>query len=416
MDFNDTPEEAAFRKEVNDWLLANAEPKAVGSMGGELLRYKEEKNRNDISAAQAWQAKKAAAGWACITWPKEYGGRDATPMQSVIWAQEEAKFNVPSNIFLVGQGMAGPTLMIHGTQKQKDRYLPSMLTGEEVWCQMFSEPGAGSDLAGVRTRAEQDGDGWLVNGQKVWTSGAHYSKFGILLARTDPNVPKHKGLSFFICPLDAPGVEARPIKQITGSENFNEVFYTNARLADEHRVDAVGNGWRVALTTLMNERASISTRALAGGVTAETLIDLASRSFANGRPAIEDEGVRQTIADFVTRLKGVEYSSARTLTAISKGRVPGSESSLSKLANGKLNQEIATFASELQGGMSSTLDSSAPMGGDWQLLYMNTPSSRIGGGTDEIQKNIVGERLLGLPAEPRLDKDLAFNSIPGASA
>lgn len=413
MDFKDTPEEAAFRKEAFDWLSANAQLKDLNSARhGMALEEETEENRGDISEAQAWQAKKADAGWACITWPKEYGGRDATTMQSVIWAQEEAKFEVPGNPFMIGLGMAGPMLMVHGSDKQKKRYIPPMLRGEECWCQMFSEPGAGSDLAGVRTRAEQDGGEWILNGQKIWTSGAHYSKFGILLARSNPNVAKHKGLSFFICPTDLPGIELRPIEQITRARNFNEVFFTDARLPDEYRIDEIGNGWKVALTVLMNERASISQNAVAGGISAEELINLAKGSYANGRPAIDDAGVRQNIAAFITRLKAMEFSSARILTALSKGRVPGPEGSLGKLANANLNQEIATFASELQGGMSSILDSEAPLDGIWQKQFLGSPSGRIAGGTDEIQRNIIGERVLGLPGEPRLDKDKAFNEIP----
>ena len=253
MDFNDTPEEAAFRKEVRAWLDANATRKSDDS--------KSFRARNDdpnlLKKAKEWRAKKAAAGYARITWPKEYGGRGGSPILQVIYQQEESNYLVPLGFFDIGLGMCIPTMMAYASKEHLARYVKPALHGEEVWCQLFSEPAAGSDVAGIRTRAERNGDGWVINGQKVWTSGAHYCDYGIIITRTDPNVPKHAGLTMFFLSMKTPGVEVRPIKQISGGANFNEVFFTNVRIPDSQRLGKVGEGWKAALTTLMNERLAV---------------------------------------------------------------------------------------------------------------------------------------------------------------
>ncbi|MFP5468836.1 MAG: acyl-CoA dehydrogenase family protein, partial [Alphaproteobacteria bacterium] len=231
MDFEDTPEEAAYRAQVRGWLEANALSIPPGTRVG-------------VTESKAWQKVKAAAGYAAITWPKEYGGMGGTSMQNVIYGQEESQYNLPGNVFLIGLGMAMPMLMVHGTPEQRERYIRPALYGEDIWCQLFSEPGAGSDLAGVRSRAERDGNDWIVNGQKIWTSGAHYSDFGILVVRTDPTVPKHKGLSFFLVDMKSPGIRVERIRQISGQSHFNEVFLENVRIPDSMRVGAVGDGWK----------------------------------------------------------------------------------------------------------------------------------------------------------------------------
>ncbi|MGH7155897.1 MAG: acyl-CoA dehydrogenase family protein, partial [Acetobacteraceae bacterium] len=251
MDFGDTQDEAAFRAEARAFLEANAERRKPGAVEG----YRRGQDApGAVERAQAFQARKAAAGFAGITWPTEWGGRGGTQMQQIIYQQEEAKFDVLTGIFSIGLGMCIPTICTCGTPEQRNRFTGPALRGEEIWCQLFSEPAGGSDLAALRTRAERDGDSWVINGQKIWTSGAHYSRFGILVARSDPNVPKHAGLTFFILDMKTPGVTIRPIRQLTGSSHFNEVFFDNVRIPDSMRVGAVGNGWRVALTTLMNER------------------------------------------------------------------------------------------------------------------------------------------------------------------
>ncbi len=319
MDFNDTQEEAAFRAEVQAWLAANAERMKPREHAPGLEGRAEP---GAITRAQAWQARKADAGWACITWPKEYGGRSATPIQGMIWNQEESHYRVPPNVFAIGHGMLGPTIMVHGTDEQKQRYLRPMLRGEEIWCQLFSEPSAGSDLAGLRTSAVRDGDDWTINGQKIWTTGAQYCKWGMIVTRTDPSAEKHRGITYFIVDMQAPGIEIRPIKQINGQSGFNEVFFTDVRVPDKCRVGAVNDGWRGAITTLMNERASIG-GGIGGGPDFTDLLRLAKETQCDGRSALEDRSVRQRLARFYIRLKGLQYTGYRTQTALSRGAIPG---------------------------------------------------------------------------------------------
>jgi alkylation response protein AidB-like acyl-CoA dehydrogenase len=408
MDFNDTPEEARFRAEVRAWLEANAARLKAGERAAGL---EVRADPASIKQAQAWQAKKADAGWACITWPKEYGGRGATAIQSVIWNQEEARFKTPPNIFGIGQGMLGPTIMVHGTDEQKQRYLRPMLRGDEIWCQLFSEPSAGSDLAGLRTSAVRDGDDWIINGQKIWTTGAQYCKWGMIVCRSDPTAEKHKGITYFIVDMQAPGIEIRPIKQINGLSGFNEVFFTDVRVADTQRVGGVNEGWRAALTTLMNERHSIGGGA--GGPDFKELVRLARQTLHNGRPALEDHAVRQQLARFYTRLKGLQYTGYRTQTALSRGQTPGPESSIGKLVGAPLRQEMALLALDLEGPAGASCDPAvSPQDAAWQHSLLGAPGLRLAGGTDEILRNIIAERVLGLPPEIRADKGMAFKDVP----
>jgi len=240
MDFSDTTAEATFREEARAWLGAN------------ILSEEELEGLDYIERAKLWQKRKYDAGWACIRWPKAFGGRDASAIEQVILNQEEAKFATPMSIFTIGQGMAAPTLMTYANDEDKARYLPDLASGEKVWCQLFSEPAGGSDLAALRTSAVRDGDDWIINGQKIWTSGAHYSDYGILVTRSDPAVAKHKGLTYFYLDMTSPGIEIKPIKQISGQSNFNEVYFTDVRIPDSQRLGDVGQGWQVSLTTLMN--------------------------------------------------------------------------------------------------------------------------------------------------------------------
>ena len=408
MDFNDTPEEAAFRAEACTWLDANAVPRKPDDPPADMLG--ERTSPETIAAAQAWQKKKSEAGWACLTWPVEYGGRGATAMQSVIWGQEEAKFNTPPNIFGIGIGMCGTTILTHGTPEQKERWIPKLVSGEEIWCQLFSEPSAGSDLAGLRATAVRDGDDWVINGQKTWTTGAQFCDWGILVVRSDPNAKKHAGLTYFVVDMHSPGIEIRPITQINGGQGFNEVFFSDVRIPDGNRISEVGNGWAVAITTLMNERASIGGGSGSG---IGDLVRLAGQVELNGRPAIEDSAVRSRIADFYTRIKGVKMTGNRTLSALSQGKTPGPESSLGKLVGARTGQEMASFAMDLQGAAGALNDDvHTPQSGDWQDRYLGVPGLRIAGGTDEILRNIIAERVLGLPPETRADKGIPFKDIP----
>jgi len=401
MDFEDTKEEAAFRAEARTWLEANVpSEQELSGMDG-------------MARAKFWQKRKADAGWACIRWPQEYGGRDASAIDNVILGQEEAKVDAPeTGVFGIGQGMAAPTLMTWGDEEAKQRFVPRLASGEDVWCQLFSEPAGGSDLAALRTKAEKDGDDWIINGQKIWTSGAHYSDFGILVVRTDPNVPKHKGLSYFYLDMKSPGIEIKPIKQISGDANFNEVYFTDVRIPDSQRLGEVGQGWQVSLTTLMNERASIG--AGGGGTKFNTVKKLAEAVNIDGKPAIQDRHVRAKLANWYVQESGLKYTILRTLTALSRGDIPGPENSIGKLVGGKKSQDMASFAMDLleQEGIVRDRDADEAFAALFQDTYMSIPGLRIAGGTDEIMANIIAERVLGLPQEPRMDKGIPFTEVP----
>ena len=264
MNFDDTPQEAEFRSLARKWIDANAPKKYEAELSKSSLGRIRLEKEEIVDVGKAWQKKKAEGGWACLHWPKEYGGRGATPIEKVIWQQEEGVYGKLTQPFQIGEGMCGPTVMAFGSEEHKRHYLPKLASGEHIWCQLFSEPAGGSDVAGLRTRAEKKGDNWIVNGQKIWTSGAHYSDYGLLITRTDPNVPKHKGLTMFFLDMKSKGVEVRPIKQANGMQEFNEVYFTDVVIPDHQRLGAVGDGWNVSLTTLMNERMSIGSRLATG--------------------------------------------------------------------------------------------------------------------------------------------------------
>lgn len=407
MDFNDTKEEASFRAEVRSWLEANAQLKDTRkSRAGRSLRPESER----LERARAWQAKKAEAGYAAITWPKEYGGLGGTSIQSVIYSQEEAHFDVPGGFYEIGLGMCIPTMLAWATEEQKQRYVKPALYGDEIWCQLFSEPSAGSDVAGLRTKAERDGDDWVINGQKVWTSGAHFCDYGIIVTRSDPTVPKHKGLTFFFLDMKSPGIEIRPIKQITGDANFNEVFFTDVRVPDAQRLGAVGEGWKVALTTLMNERLAIGQ---GSGVDYNELLQLARDTELETGPAIKDSSVREHLADWYVQSQGLKYTKFRTLTALSKGQQPGPESSIGKIVSGPKMQDLAGFGMELQGQGGILHDGDlSPLNAAFQNQWFGGAGYRIAGGTDEILRNIVSEQVLGLPQDVRVDKTVPYNELP----
>ena len=408
MDFNDTKEEAEFRSEVKAWLKENA-PKS-GKSGGRYDAIIEGLQGEAIKEARNWQSKKAEAGYAAITWPKEFGGLEGTPIQSVIYSQEESNYNVPGGFFEIGLGMCIPTMMAWATPEQNERYVKPALNGEEVWCQLFSEPSAGSDVAGIRTKAEKEGDDWIINGQKVWTSGAHFSDFGIIVVRTDPNVPKHKGLSFFFLDMKSEGIDVKPIRQISGGANFNEVFFNDVRVPDTQRLGEVGEGWKVALTTLMNERLAIGVPKSADY---SALTKLAKEITLNDKPAISNDLVRSKIAEWYVQAEGLKYTKMRTLTALSKGETPGPESSIGKIVSAPKMQDLASFAMDLQGASGIISDSEiALLHSIFQNQWLSAAGYRIAGGTDEILRNIVAERVLGLPQDVRVDKKVAFNELP----
>ncbi|QDM18561.1 acyl-CoA dehydrogenase [Tardiphaga sp. vice352] len=410
MNFDDTPQEAAFRCEARAWIAANAPKEYEDELKRASLGRIQLKGGNILEVAKAWQKKKAEAGWAVPHWPKDYGGRGASPIERVIWQQEEGVFGKLGALFIIGHGMCGPTMMAYAAEDQKRHYLPPLASGENIWCQLFSEPAGGSDVAGLRTRAEKDGDDWIINGQKIWTSGAHYSDFGILITRTDPNVPKHKGLTMFFLDMKSAGVEVKPIKQANGQSEFNEVYFTDVRIPDAQRLGAVGDGWNVSLTTLMNERMAIGAN-MATGV--PELFEFASSLMLEDGPAIDDRAVRSKLASWAVRASGLKYTSFRAISALSKGERPGPENSIGKLVAGTMLQDVATYALDLQGaaGVLSGPDD-AEAAGKFQAMLLRSPATRVEGGTDEILRNIIAERVLGLPGDIRVDKDVPFNQIP----
>ena len=408
MDFHDSYEEARFRAEARQWLDDNAphhlEEELKGAPFGDLKL----KSADVVAASKAWQRRKRDAGWACLHWPKEYGGRSASPIERIIWQQEEGVYSRLSRLFGIGLGMCGPTVMAWATEEQKRRYLPPMASGDEVWCQLFSEPAAGSDLAGLRTRAERQGDHWVVNGQKVWTSRAHVADFAILLTRTDPSVPKHAGLTMFFIGMRSPGVEFRPIKQINGGSGFSEVFLDEVRIPDEQRLGAPGQGWTVSLTTLMNERLSIGAGMSTG---LPELIQFCMSYRIGSGMAIDDRSVRSKLAAWAVRESGLRHTAARSISALSKGIAPGPENSIGKLVAGASMQDIATFAIDLQAQYGLLDGSEALDAGRFQAMLLRSAGTRIEGGTDEILRNVIAERVLGLPQEIRADKGIPFNNI-----
>lgn len=408
MDFNDTPEEAKFRAEARAFLEATIEPKRADERG----KGRRPSSPDYLKAAKAYQKKKAEAGFAGISWSKEQGGRGLPPIFSVIFGQEEAKFDAPAAPFAIGLGMCVPTVTAFSDQATKDRYVAKALHGEEIWCQLFSEPGAGSDVAASKTKAVRDGDDWIVNGQKVWTTGAQFSDFGILLVRTNPDVEKHKGLTMFIVDMHAPGVDVRPIHQMSGGSDFNEVYFTDVRIPDKNRLGEPGQGWGVALVTLMNERLAVGG---SFGPEYKEIFELAKTvaSPTGKGQLIQDEAFRQRLADWIVRAEGYKLAKFRTMTALSKGQTPGPESSIGKVINANQMMDIGNTAIEAFDHYGIiTEDSLAPLEGAFHQIFMFAPGLRIAGGTDEILKNILAERVLGLPGEPRADKGIAFKDLP----
>ena len=410
MDFDDTQEEAAFRQKARDFLKANAQTKAEAKRNAGTGWNKDEA----LAAARTWQAVKADAGFAGLTMPQEYGGHALSPIMQVIYSQEEAAYVVPRGVYEIGLGMCIPTMFAYATEEQKKRYAKPALRGTEIWCQLFSEPAGGSDLAGLRTRAERDGDAddadWIINGQKIWTSGAQFSDYAILVARSDFDVPKHKGLTFFFLSMKTPGVEVRPIKQISGAANFNEVYFTDVRIPDSQRLGAVGEGWKVSLTTLMNERFAVG---IAPGPDFEEIFDLVRDTELEDGPALDNAMVRDRLADWYVRQQGLKNAHFRTMTALSRGGTPGPESSINKVVSATKYQDISIFGTEIQdmAGIITDPDMAA-MDGLFQSGTLSSPGYRIAGGTDEILRNIIAERVLGLPQDVRLDKEGAFRDLP----
>ncbi len=393
MDLNDTPEQAAHRQEVRAWLeqhRAEAPPRSGSS-----------EDTDYTDARRAWQRKLAEAGLAGVTWPPEYGGRGLGPMGQVTINQEISKAQVPGILDVIGIGMLGPCLIAHGTEAQKGRYLGPMLHGDEVWCQLFSEPAAGSDLAAVQTRARSSDDGtWTLNGQKVWTTNAQFASYGLLLARTDADVPKHKGLTMFIVPMDAEGVTIRGLRQISGEAEFNEVFFDDVVLAEDAVVGGAGNGWGTALTVLMFERLTIGFGSEGFGSSAQLAASLAADPAAR-----VDSDVRLRFGEIVTELLAVRYNGYRALTTLAKGQIPGPEAGLAKVTTVNAAIGAGELIADVLGPEALEAES------QWSYMISFLPGLKSAGGTEAILRNTIGERVLGLPPEPRLDKGVPFSEL-----
>ena len=406
MDFEETEEEQTFRAEAREWLETRAKRRQPGSNPEHFYSSNDSSKEADdanVRACKEWQQTLYDGGWAGIAWPKEFGGRGGAGWQQRIFNEEQSKFEVASGLFAVGIAMAGPTIIAWGTDAQQERFLAPMLSGEHVWCQLFSEPGAGSDLAGLRTRAVPDGDQWVVNGQKVWTSGAHHSDWGLLLTRTDIDAPKHRGITAFLLDMRTPGVEVRPLRQINGMAHFNEVFFTDVAIPDACRLGPVDEGWRVANTMLSNERAMIGS---GGRVGWRDVVTLAQQLGVN-----EDPVLRQELARSYTRLQVIKYLGWRARSRKDGGLGP--EASVLKLAASRRQELDGNLVMALQGAGGMLYDGDAVANGYWQQQFLMQWSSRFGGGTEQIQRNVIGERVLGLPREPGVGKDVPFRELAG---
>ncbi len=417
MDFRDTPEDAAFRALVRAWLDHNATLLAPGE-DRETPMFTDGEREGDITDQQAWQQKLYDAGWGVITWPTEFGGRDATPMQNFIFRQEMDRYDVASaEIYLVQHGMVGPTIITHGTAAQTQRFIPKLAEGSEIWCQLWSEPNAGSDLASLQSKCERDsssGD-WILNGQKVWTTGAQWSRWGLIITRTDPELPKHRGLTVFVVDMHAPGVTVVPLRQITGGADFNEVFFDDVRIPDDQRIGDINDGWRVAMTTLMFERFAVGTGGSGEGMVAP-LLKLAQSLSRNGGRAIDDHHVQQEMAETYIKAKLLTLTGYRALSKIAKGGAPGAEGSIMKLVRTGLIYQISQMGTDLLGLQGALTGANAPDDSFWSLNFLGSMGAKIGGGTDDIMRNILGERVLGLPKEPQVDRDMSFREARTAAA
>jgi alkylation response protein AidB-like acyl-CoA dehydrogenase len=394
MDLKFTPAEEAFRQAVADWFDQHLPPKEERPKTSGLG----EETAEEFTKARAWHRKLYEAGWIGLSWPKTYGGREASLIEQVIFQQEAARVGAHPGVNIIGIGMIGPTIMQWGTEEQKQRYLQPMLASDEIWAQGFSEPGAGSDVASLQCSAVRDGDDYIVNGQKVWTTGAQWSKWMELLVRTDPSKPKHEGISCLIVDMQSPGITVRPLKQITGDAAFNEVFFENVRVPRANLLGAENEGWKVAITTLMNERVAIGGLGVGEGVL-DQLVDLARRVRRHGKMAAADSAVRQQIAQFAIEIKAAKYSAMRRLTKQLRGEQPGPEGSAGKLTLTELQLKMSRFAYELLGPYAALIETSPYRIGRglWATRVMEARGMSIAGGTTEIQKNILAIRALHLP-------------------
>jgi alkylation response protein AidB-like acyl-CoA dehydrogenase len=396
LDFTLTPEQEAFRSRVRTWLKEHM-PRDWTSR---VMASSDVPRPEAYEFLRGWQRKLYDAGFIGLTWPKEAGGQGLTFMEELILHEEMALQKAPPVLNILGVGMAGPTIIAYGTEEQKRRYPPKILSCEEIWCQGYSEPNAGSDLASLQTRAVKDGQHWVINGQKVWTSLAHVADYMMLLARTDPDAPKHKGITYFLLDMHAPGVTVKPLRQITGDPEFNEVFFDNVRVHESQVLGGVNNGWQVGLTTLMYERLALGFGLQVRlRIALDGLIELARRTEKHGRAITKDPVMRQKLAQLWIDTECLKYTGARAITKLLRGEMPGPEASTGKMIWVETHQRLQELAMEIEGPYSQLMRGSewALEGGVWQYTFLRSRANSIEGGTTEVQRNIIGERLLGLP-------------------
>ena len=397
MDLNDTPEQAEYRTEIRAWLDANKASAPILEGEGALTDPDE-----ILAAHRAWQGKLAEGGLAGATWPKEYGGQGIGPVESVVISQEMQQAGVPGILDVIGVGMLGPTIIAHGTEEQKQRYLGPMLHGDEIWCQMFSEPAAGSDLAAVQTRANHNDDGtWTLNGQKVWTTNAQFASYGLILARTNPDIPKHKGMTMFIVPMDAKGITVRGLRQISGEAEFNEVFFDDVVVDGDSVVGGEENGWGTGLTTLMFERLAIGLGSASFGYRATRFAE----AIAADPTAANDHEVRHNFGELAAELEAIRWTGYRSISALQDGQIPGPEFGLAKVTTVNCAVRAGDLIADIVGPEALDEDS------EWAYMISFLPGLKSAGGTEEILRNTIGERVLGLPPEPRLDKGIPFSEL-----
>ncbi|MER5628415.1 acyl-CoA dehydrogenase family protein [Streptosporangium sp. NPDC002544] len=408
---DESAELVEFRTRARAWLAESAERRDAVQVSDDALDENDGESLHALETAKRFQAKLFDAGLAGLSWPKVYGGQGLTMEHQRVFNEEAADYVIPTGPFIIGLGMCAPTLLEYGTEEQRLAHVPRMLRGDEVWCQLFSEPGAGSDVASLQTRAVRDGEEWVLNGQKVWTSGGHYSDYGLIVTRTNVDVPKHKGITMFIVDMRSPGVSIRPLRQMTGTSGFNEVFFDDVRVPSSNLVGAVDEGWRAAIGTLMNERVSIGAGGgglgrRVGGGEFDALIEL-----ARDRGVLADPVLRQSLASVYIEERILELLSQRIRADVRAGKAPGPEGSIAKLAGTQLARHVADVAEEILGAAGQAWEPGDAVSRRWTTALLAAPGNSIAGGTPEIMKNILGERVLGLPKEPQVDRDVPFRDV-----
>ena len=401
-----------YRQRAREWLAANATKRKAAADedgSGEMSIFADvESAIDEVARAKDFQARLYDAGFAGITWPQAYGGQGLTNAHQQAFNEEAAGYELPTGIYTIGIGMCGPTILELGSEEQKERHIPPLLRGTEIWAQLFSEPGAGSDVASLQSKAVRDGEEWVLNGQKVWTSGAHYSDWGAVIARTNPDQPKHRGITMFIVDMRAAGVTVRPLRQITGGSTFNEVFFDDVRIPVDAVIGEVDGGWRAAVAMLMNERVAIGAGG-GGGRSSGSFASLSRLAREHGKTG--DPVVRQGLAELYIRQSILGYIGMRIRAAAKAGQAPGPEGSIAKLSGAQLARFSSDLGMTIAGASGAAWRADDAKGARWSTAVLNAPASAIAGGTNEIQRNIIGERVLGLPKEPQVDRDAPFREL-----